>query len=107
MRQDGFTLIEVLLALALLGVLIPACLQIQSSTKMYISRARLATEAARLAECLLERELAQPLSVEETGHEGMFRWQLERRHDELTVIVFWQEYGRERCFEVVTLIADL
>ncbi len=105
MQQDGFTLVELLLALALLGMLIPLCLQLEATTVGYIQASRLRTGATRLAENLLEKELARPGSVAAQGEEGPFRWQLQRCADEVKVLVLWPERGRELELEVVTLVA--
>ena len=105
MRQGGFTLVELLITLAVLGILIPLCLQLEATTVAHIQSTRLHTEATRLAENLMEWELAQPLSVTTHGVDGLFNWQLERNGDELRVRVLWSERGQERGFEVVTLVA--
>lgn len=104
MCSDGFTLIELLLALALLGVLIPLCLQLEACTLAYIQAARLRTEATRLAENIMEQELAMPTSVASLGEVGPFSWQLERANDELRLQVAWSDSRREHKLEVVTLI---
>lgn len=106
MRQDGFTLIELLVTLAMLGMLIPLCLQLEVITVGYMQETRLRTEATRLVESLMERELAQPFSVATQGVDGPFSWQLERNGDELQVTVLWRDRGQEYGFEVVTVIAD-
>lgn len=105
MQQDGFTLVELLLALALLGMLIPHCLQLEATTVGYIQATRLRTGATRLAENLMERELTKPRTVPAQGEDGLYRWQLERIADEVRVLVLWSDRGREHRLEVVTLVA--
>ncbi len=106
MGQDGFTLTEILLALAVLGMLIPLCLQLEVTTLDHIHSTRLRSEATRLAENLMERALAQSTAGEEQGEDGLFRWWLELKDDELRVQVLWADRRREHRLEVVTLIAS-
>ncbi len=105
MQQDGFTLVELLLALALLGMLIPLCLQMEANTVGYICTTRLRTEATRLAESIMERELAKPSPGALEGTEGLYRWEVKHNADQLAVRVTWLDRGQERQFEVVTLVA--
>lgn len=105
MQQDGFTLVELLLALALLGMLIPLCLQMEADTAGYIHTTRLRSEATRLAENIMERELAKPSPDGLEGEEGPYRWETEHNADQLLVRVTWLDRGRERQLEVVTIVA--
>ncbi len=106
MRQDGFTFIEILLALALLGMLIPLCLRLETITAEHVRSTDLRTDAARLAENLMERALFQAFAGREEGEEGAFQWWIERRQDEIWVRVVWRDSGREHSLQVVTLVAS-
>lgn len=105
MQQDGFTLVELLLALALLGLLLPLCLQLEATTGAFIHATRLRTAATRLAESLMEQELAKPSSGDFEGEDGLYLWQIRRCVDELRVRVTWLDRGQEHELEVVTFVA--
>ncbi len=105
MQQDGFTLVELLLALALLGLLLPLCLQLEATTGAYINATRLRTSATRLAESLMEQELAKPSPGALEGVDGPYRWEVKHNADQLAVRITWLDRGQERQFEVVTLVA--
>lgn len=106
MRQEGFSLIEVLVALAFLAIMLPVCLQLQAISRAYVVAGRRESQAVRLAENLMESSMAvfSPDGIESGEIEG-YCWQVERRRDELWVEVSWQQGDRERRLKVVTLLA--
>lgn len=105
MQQDGFTLVELLLALALLGLLLPLCLQLEATTGAYINATRLRTSATRLAESLMEQELTKPSPGGLEGEQGFYRWEVQHNADQLAVRVTWLDRGQEHWLEVVTIVA--
>jgi len=101
--EKGFTLTEVLVALAILSLVVIVGVQIKATTSIYLQATRLRTEATLLAEAKLEAALLQPLSdpTEIHGIEGPFAWQISRSGAYVGIRVTWVERGQERALEVV------
>lgn len=79
-RQSGFTLLEVMLAFALLAVGLGLLLAIQSSGLRQVRQAALVSEASLHAQSLLDEigvlEPLQPGQREGEFADGRFRWHL-------------------------------
>ncbi|HSZ74974.1 MAG TPA: type II secretion system protein [Rhizomicrobium sp.] len=117
--DDGFTLIEVLVALAILGVSLATLLGVFSQSLEYTSRTRIETEARTLAQSLLaETGDSAQLQIGETSgstSSGLFWRVLVRPYDRepqnswpveaVTVIalVAWTESGRQKTLALDTL----
>ena len=116
-RACGFTLMEILATMLLLGIVLPAITTGISVSLAAADTARHRVTAARLAqEKILELTLAQTLGGGGTSGEfGVdnpeYRWQatISSRGDnmeELTVVVTWSERGLERVLALSTLLYE-
>lgn len=115
--RDGFTVIEVLIALVVLGAGIAGILSIQMTALRATAYSRHAAEAAVLAEDRLELLRAIPSDqlasgsdqVDELGSprpDGQYlrEWTVESKAGVITiaVTVTWDERGEPRTIEMVT-----
>jgi prepilin-type N-terminal cleavage/methylation domain-containing protein len=112
-RRSGFTLIEVLATLVLLGIILPAAMRSISVALAMAGHARHATEAATLAEAKLNELIAT--NAWQTGGSGDFgtdhpgyQWrctsaQQDFSLSQITLTVAWPERGQERTFNLTTL----
>ncbi|MEA3188695.1 MAG: hypothetical protein QOD99_2525 [Chthoniobacter sp.] len=115
-RHSGFTLVEVLAALAFLAILLPVVLSALSIS----NRAAVVAERRSLASELAENQLSQLIlsnawaTGDTRGDFGVdrpgYRWELKRGDwtsglgmSELTMNVFYQVQGREGSVTLVTL----
>jgi general secretion pathway protein I len=117
--DDGFTLIEVLVALAILGVSLATLLGVFSQSLEYTSRTRIETEARTLAQSLLaETGDGAQLHIGETSgstSSGLSWRVLVRPYDRepqnswlveavtVTALVAWTESGRQKTLALDTL----
>ena len=113
----GFTLIEVLVSIALIGIVLPIVLQAVSVARSAATTARRTSEAATLAQVKLNEMLASG-DVTMFGTSGDFgqewpgyQWSCQTLSDTLgytqvTLTVTWQEQGRARSYNLSTLVAD-
>ena len=118
MRQQGFTLVEVMVALAILAITLVVIFSQQATSIKVGNEARITTKATfvaqeRMAGLITQRRLPigeeegevaeaiPPLKwkeiVEESATEGMKR---------VTVLVQWKERGRERDLRLVTYVVS-
>jgi len=112
--HGGFTLIEVLAALVLMGIVIPVAMRGATLALRSAGLARHQAEAATLGEAKLSEMVTQGdwLSGGSSGDFGadfpIYRWTLQsttRDFDitELMLTVTWQERGEERSMNISTL----
>jgi general secretion pathway protein I len=113
-RRGGFTLVEVLAALVLMGIVLPVAMRGAVLAMHAGSLARHQAEAATLGEAKLT-EMVSTGEWDSAGGEGDFgsdfpqyHWTLQRaQHDfdvtELMLSVIWTERGAERSVNVSTL----
>ena len=119
-QRRGFTLVEVLATLVLIGVVLPVAMNGVALALSAASNARHTTEAAQLAQNKLN-ELVLTGDWSLSGTSGDFapdwpayRWTVEsgttNSNDygltEVRVWVFWTDRGRERALSVATLVPD-
>jgi prepilin-type N-terminal cleavage/methylation domain-containing protein len=108
--QAGFTLLEVVVALALLAVLLPTALGLVAMGLRAIKTSSDTTGAVLVARRKLD-ELAhtEATPVAGEGAAGPYRWiadvSREQRLVRLRVRVQWEQRGREQGLELVTLRA--
>jgi prepilin-type N-terminal cleavage/methylation domain-containing protein len=82
MRQRGFTLIEIAIGMAVLGVGVVAALQVFGSSMQLARNAARKTEAVVHAKALMDSVLWSPELIENVAHGDIgngFRWQREIR----------------------------
>lgn len=107
--RPGFTLIEILVVLAILALLIPMLLFVTTYTISLNNDARLRAGATLLAEGLVEALLAN-VSLPSSGDQApyVWQWQLESGADvplameAVEVVVTWQHRGREQQVQLRT-----
>ncbi len=115
--QPGFTLIEVLATMVLLGIVLPVAMRGVSMALAAAEYSRHTAEASSLAQEKL-CELTTLGVSSSTGNSGDFgadhpdyRWTLQRQSrdyglTELDVSIVWTERGRERSLIVSTLVYE-
>jgi len=116
MKRRGFTLIEVLAALALIGVVLPVVMQGFSIANGLAASAKERTEASSLADSKLNELVATGdwklglLSGDFAPDKPNFHWKAELKNwdsstlQELDVHVTWTSRGNDREFMVSTLV---
>jgi prepilin-type N-terminal cleavage/methylation domain-containing protein len=120
-RAGGFSLVEVLVALAVSGLCMPVVLAIISNGLRAGARAEQYHVAARLADSILTELESMPNAArhDAAGTFGQYSWQVSTRVPdwwspsastpnpfepyEITVQVSWSEPGRERSVSLSTL----
>lgn len=117
MRRRGFTLVEIVVSLVILALALPPLIRAFSRSSLWQAQA----ENRTMALFLLRYKMAEIESIgfpelgEEEGEfaeESRFRWHtiVEETETEglrkVTVIITWQEMGRERAISASTYIAD-
>jgi type II secretion system protein I len=117
-KPSGFTLVEVLVTMALMTIILPVVMRGISISMAAASNARHTAEAATLAESKLNELLvsADPTSFGSQGDFGTdwpdYRWTMQSNYDseifltQYTITVIWKERGRERTFRLSTFLAD-
>jgi prepilin-type N-terminal cleavage/methylation domain-containing protein len=113
-RRGGFTLIEVLVALVLMGIVLPITMRGATLAMRAASTARHQTEAATLGDAKLTEMVAQG-DWQSGNTQGDFspdfpqyQWQLQSAQrdldvTELQLTVTWKERGVDRSINVSTL----
>lgn len=113
-RRRGFSLVEVLAALVLIAIVLPAAMRGITLALQTAAHARHEQEATHLA----ERQLNTMLALRDPsvlGAGGTFdewpeyRWEVATSVGDfnlstVTVYVYWQEQGRERSTSLTTLV---
>jgi prepilin-type N-terminal cleavage/methylation domain-containing protein len=113
-RRSGFTLVEVLASLVIMGIVLPFALRGASLAMHAGSVARHQAEAATLGEAKLT-EMVSMGTWADTGQGdfgndfSQYRWTMENvQRDigvtELTLSVFWQERGADRSIKLSTFV---
>lgn len=108
--EAGFTLLEVVVALAMLAVLLPTALGLVAIGLRAVSASSDTTGAVLLARRKLD-ELSLPgiAAVATEGAAGAYRWSAavdaEPRLLRVHVRVRWDERGREQTLQLATLLA--
>ncbi len=118
MKEKGFTLLEVMVALAILSVALVVLFSQQATSISRGNEARITTKAALLAQERMAGLLAQEglsMGIEEgevTDSIPPFKWrqQVEESSTEgmkkLSVTVLWKEGEKERDLRFVTYVAS-
>jgi prepilin-type N-terminal cleavage/methylation domain-containing protein len=113
-RRGGFTLLEVLVALVLMGIVLPITMRGATLAMRAASTARHQTEAATLGDAKLTEMVAQG-DWQSGNTQGDFspdfpqyQWQLQSAQrdldvTELQLTVTWKERGVDRSINVSTL----
>lgn len=107
-NSNGFTLVEILVVLAILAMLIPIFLLVVTHTVNLNNEARLRSGATLLAEGLAEALLAERISPGTSGVQPPYSWVCQAGpavHAELqqvTISVTWSYRGKQRQVDLVT-----
>lgn len=116
-RRSGFTLIEVLAALILLGIVLPVAMRGVSLSLAAASTAKHLSEAGQLAdqklnEVVLTGDWAQSgLSGDFSPDHPDYQWVVQSQQrdyglNEVQVRVTWVQRGQQRDFTINTLVYD-
>lgn len=116
-RSAGFTLIEVLATLLLIGIVMPVALRGVTLSLGTASAAKHRAEATTLAQAKLDElvatgEWTMALSEGDFAPEFPdYKWRLERdSHEydttELRLTVTWQQQGQDRTLTLATLVSN-
>lgn len=111
MRCRGFTLIEAVVALAVLSLSLSAILALLSGSAGRVARAVERERATLLAQSVLEEALARPFEPgEREGSFGDFRWRVRQAQSdesglvEVALLVTWPDgRGSESRLELASL----
>ncbi|HBK85163.1 MAG TPA: hypothetical protein DDZ53_03925, partial [Firmicutes bacterium] len=101
-NSNGFTLVEILVVLAILAILVPIFLLVVTHTVNLNNEARLRSGATLLAEGVAEEVLANLISVPATGEQSPYSWQCDSSADahdtlkQITILVTWEYCGKQR-----------
>ncbi len=107
-NSNGFTLVEILVVLAILAILVPIFLLVVTHTVNLNNEARLRSGATLLAEGVAEEVLANLISVPATGEQSPYSWQCDSSADahdtlkQITILVTWEYCGKQREVRLVT-----
>ena len=112
--RKAFSLVEVLAAMVLIGIVIPAAMRGVTLSMQAAAHARNEQEAALLArqlldEALVNRSAASVASAGRFADYPRFQWEASVTNedfdlDTLTVTILWTEQGRERALSLSTMI---
>lgn len=120
-NRRGFTLIEVLVTMVMMGIILPVALHAMSSAMLAASYARHATEAATLGQSKLNEMVAMLMSGEVNTISGSgdfgpgwpdYTWECQETYDtnlavtQLDLKVVWLARGQERSVLLSTMVAD-
>jgi prepilin-type N-terminal cleavage/methylation domain-containing protein len=115
--SNGFTLIEVLATLVLLGIVLPVAMRGVSISLASAEKAKHLSEAAALADAKLN-ELVSTGEWSGGALQGdfgqdwpMYRWQAQAASrdfgvTEIVLTVTWQQRGQDRSLNVSTMVSD-
>lgn len=119
MNAKGFTLIEILAALLLVGLVLPAVMKGVSLTSLLVSDSDRRYEAMDLAEGKLNEILLEASWQSSASQTGRFdddfedyEWTAdvsswtESDVQELNVYVYWQQRNRQRYVQLTTLVYE-
>ena len=118
MRDPGFSLIELVAAMAIFSMGVLACLELYSVSLQSAGDTRLYTQAVFLAQGILEETMADGYLIagSDSGDFGtnypQHTWETEIADteqlglSEVTATVIWTVRGRERRYTLVSLYAD-
>ena len=117
-NRSGFTLIEILVVLGILGITIPVFLTVSAYTRNMNYEARMRTTATLLAEQKAEELVAQSASlrtqlqteslISRSGSEPPYTWEssvtMNAALDQVEIIVWvrWRYNGKDRSLQVAT-----
>lgn len=107
-NNTGFTLIEILVVLAILAMLLPIFLLVVTHTVNINNEARLRSGATLLAEGLAEELLANLISLPATGEQVPYYWHCQSSAgvheslEEVTIQVIWEYRGKPNEVRLVT-----
>ena len=119
--RSAFTLIEVLVTMVLMAIVLPVAMRGMSIAVATASNAKHKAAAVSLAQAKLN-EIVQEVSAQDTSQENgsgdfspdfpAYQWTCQSQNDpnlgltELTMTVSWSERGRQKDFELSTLIME-
>lgn len=122
MKPSAFTLLETVIALAILGVVAGGMASVFSGSLGRVQQSTTRIEATSFAQSLLaQAELSLPLTIQTTeGSSGKLRWTIKREpygeptdHNawgmtpyKLSVIVSWKDSTEKQSFTLKTLRLD-
>ncbi len=109
-NRNGFSLVEIIVVLAILAMIVPIFLLVAAHTVNLNNEARLRSGATLLAEGLAEELLAEAGSLPPTGEQAPYTWTWQLATEagiptglqEITVRVTWQYRGKTREVQLVT-----
>ena len=110
--QAGFTMVEVIVALAIMGISFMAIFAVMRTCLLAANHSRKLSESVILAESLIsEVKLREQISFgAENGENDSFNWQIQIAPTEVEnlgavcVKVFWQEQMRKQEYELLSLV---
>jgi prepilin-type N-terminal cleavage/methylation domain-containing protein len=114
--RRGFTLLEVLATLVLIGIILPAVMHGISLATIAAGEAKHKVEAASLAQTKLSELIADYQTLNQTGASGgsfpdypSYTWsskteQRDTNLSQISVRVTWQSRGQERFVDLASLV---
>jgi prepilin-type N-terminal cleavage/methylation domain-containing protein len=114
-RHGGFTLVEVLVTIVLMGIVLPITMRAVTNALTAASHARHTAEASALAEAKLNEIVASgnPTTFGTSGDFGAewpeYQWTCQSVTDsngftQISLVVTWREGNRERTYNLSTLV---
>ena len=120
-RRQGFTLIEVLVTMALMAIVLPVVMRGMSIAVATAADAKRKAEAVTLGQAKLN-EIVEEINLQDTSEQNSsgdfspdfpdYQWACQAQDDtnlgvtQLTMTVTWSERGKQRTFEMATLVVD-
>ena len=116
-RANGFTLVEILASLMLIGLIIPSVMKGFSMISILASDSQREYQAmdlaeTKLAEILLDGDTGSGSGKFEEDDDNYFSWKVESSEwtvsdvKEVTVTVLWTQRNREREMKLSTLVYE-
>src|SRR5258706_2116467 len=114
--RRGFTLLEVLATLVLIGIILPSVMHGISLATIAAGEAKHKVEAASLAQSKLSELIADYQTLNQTGASGgsfpdypLYTWsstteQRDTNLSQISVRVTWQSRGQERFVDLASLV---